>query len=237
MIKQVCKFICYLFLVINSTNVLGNEAVPITLESVRINTSDIASLLRGAKFYAQNCMVCHTMRYISQDSIARKAGITLDKMPLKQKEWWLNIVPPDLTLIARQYSAAWLYTYLHSFYKDSARPTGYNNLLVKDINMPNPFIGMQGEQILNERGKQALMSGKNPHYYSVLELVKMGSMTPEQFDATTADLVNFLVYIADPERPFRLHLGIIVILFLILFFVLTYLLKKAFWRDVPRDDK
>lgn len=208
---------------------------PIVLESPHVNTADKASVLRGGKFFAQNCMVCHTMKYLKHNELAEKAGVTLDKMPLENKEWWLGIVPPDLTLIARQRGAAWLYTYFHSFYKDPSRPTGYNNLLMKDVNMLNVFATYQGDQVLTEEGKETLKENQyygKPHYYTVLKLVRSGSMTPEEFDQTTTDLVNFLVYASDPEKAKREYLGLWVLVFLFIFIVLTYFLKKAFWKDV-----
>ncbi len=230
-------FIILLFSVFG--HVYAGNGPPIRLEKAKINLSDRAALLRGAAFYAQNCMVCHTMRYLAHNKLAQEAGITLDKMPLKQTEWWLNIVPPDLSLIARQRSADWIYTYLVSFYKDPARPTGYNNLVAKDINMPNLFAAMQGEQVLTEHGKQLLAAGKfrKPPYYRVLESVKAGSMTPEQFDQVVSDLVNFFVYASDPSRLFRIYLGIGTMIFLIIFFVLALLLKKVYWKQVKKGGR
>jgi ubiquinol-cytochrome c reductase cytochrome c1 subunit len=212
----------------------AQTASEVALEPVRVNVHDQASVLRGAQFFAKNCMVCHTMKYLEYNSIAEQAGITLDKMPLKQKEWWLNVVPPDLTLIARQHSPAWLYTYFHSFYKDSSRPTGYNNLVKPDVNMMNIFAAYQGEQVLlpKEEAMKNISQLASSHYYSVLALVKAGSMTPAEFDATTTDLVNFLVYAADPTKIEREKLGVWVLLFLALFIILAYFLKKSFWDDV-----
>jgi len=212
---------------------------PIALEKISVNPHDKSAVLRGAKFYAKNCMVCHTMRYLRYNAIAKRAGITLDKMPLKQKEWWLDIVPPDLTLLARQRSANWIYTYLHSFYKDDTRPTGYNNLLVKEINMPNLFALTQGVQVLTKRGKE-LLQGANysmPHYYNVLELIHAGSQTPAQFDQDTLDLVTFFVYAADPGHTFRIHLGVWVILFLVIFLILTIFLKRNYWKDIEKSKR
>jgi len=101
-----------------SLSAFAASETPIALEKVRVNVKDEAAILRGAKFYAQNCMVCHTMRYLKHNKLAKEAGITLDKMPLNQKEWVYDIVPPDLSLVARRYSPDWVYTYLHAFYKD-----------------------------------------------------------------------------------------------------------------------
>lgn len=207
---------------------------PIILEKVDIRPNDKAAILRGAKFFAQNCMVCHTMQYLQYDPIAQQAGITLDKMPLNNKNWWMNVAPPDLSSIAHQKGPEWIYTYLHSFYKDPKRPTGHNNLLDKDVNMMDILAPFQGEQELTEKGKKLL---ENPdtapeHYYTALELVKSGSMNQEEFDANITDLVNFLVYAADPHRSQREHLGFWVLLFLGVLLVFAYLLKKEYWKNV-----
>ena len=217
--------------------IYAENGARIFLEKININTRDQASLLRGAKFYAQNCMVCHTMKYLENDKLARQGGITLDKMPLKQTQWWLNIVPPDLTLLAKRRQPDWIYTYLHAFYKDATRPTGYNNLLVKDVNMPNILVPFQGEQELKPDGQQLLAETKiyKLHYYSVLEMTKSGSMTPEEFDTTIMDLVNFFVYAAEPDRLQRIYIGVGVVLFLIIFFVIAFFLKKSYWKNISQE--
>jgi len=210
---------------------------PIKLEHVHINVQNQASLLRGAKFYKTNCMTCHTMKYLLHNKLADKAGITLDKMPLKNKEWWLGVVPPDLTLIVSQHGADWVYTYLHSFYKDASRPTGYNNLLQKDVNMTNILVAFQGQQELTPFGKTYLKqnhfsSFRRPPYYRLLKLVKAGAMSPEEYDETMSDLVNFLAYASEPNRIEREHLGFWVLLFLVVFFVFAFLLKRIYWKNV-----
>lgn len=208
----------------------GGFAQPaIVLEKVNTDIRDSESIMRGAKFFAANCMVCHTMKYLEHDPVAEKAGITLAKMPLKQKEWWMGVVPPDLSLMARQKGPNWLYTYFHSFYKDDTRPTGYNNLVLKNSNMMNIFAALQGVQVLVPVYKTVLSS---PHYYSILQLVNAGSMTPEEFSATMTDLVNFLVYASEPTKLQRERLAPYVLGFLIILFIFAYLLKKIYWKDV-----
>lgn len=204
-------------------------------EKVNVQSSNQASIERGAKLFAQTCMSCHTMKYLQHNAVAKSLGITLDKMPLKIKTWFLGITPPDLTLIAKRRTPAWLYTYFHAFYKDPKRPTGYNNLAYPNTVMINIFAPMQGVQVLKPYG-QALVEGKGfrrkHHYYNMLELVERGSMTPAEFDRVTMDLVNFLVYASDPGKLEREHIGVWVILFLVLLAVFAYLWKRSFWRDV-----
>jgi len=232
--KRLPHLFVILFLWFYSVIALASASVPIRLEHVSINTQDRASLIRGAKFFASNCMACHSLKYLEHNKLAAKAGITLDKMPLKIKEWWLGVVPPDLTLITTLHSPDWVFTYLHSFYQDPSRPTGYNNLLVKDVNMMNVLAGMQGQQVLTKRGKFILAHPeyKKVPYYSMLRLEQAGSMTPEQFNKTITDLVNFLVYANEPAKLQREKMGWWVLLFLAAFFVLAWLLKKSYWKDV-----
>ena len=53
-------------------------------------------------------------------------------------------------------------------------------------------------------------------------------MTPEEFDATTRDLVNFLTYVGEPSRLDRQRIGVYVILFLVVLYVFTFLLGREF---------
>ena len=45
-------------------------------------------------------------------------------------------------------------------------------------------------------------------------------------------LVAFMVWMADPNAQFREQLGIAVLLFLGVFFVVAYAMKRAFWKDI-----
>ena len=46
------------------------------------------------------------------------------------------------------------------------------------------------------------------------------------------DLVNYLEYMGEPAKTTRMQLGIYVLLFLGVFFVVAYYLKKEFWKDI-----
>jgi ubiquinol-cytochrome c reductase cytochrome c1 subunit len=65
-----------------------------------------------------------------------------------------------------------------------------------------------------------------------LALVKAGTMKPAEYDRLVADLVNFLSYVGEPAKQFRTQLGIYVLMFLGVLFVLAYALKKEYWKDV-----
>jgi len=46
------------------------------------------------------------------------------------------------------------------------------------------------------------------------------------------DLVNFLVYVGEPGQLERESMGKYVLAFLFIFLVLSYLLKKEYWKDI-----
>lgn len=235
LMKMIRGILIAYLIAIHSTFAAAAEQ-PIKLEKIRINTHDVKSIQRGAKVYATLCLTCHSLDYMEHDPIAKAAGITPDKMPDKNKKWWFGTSPPNLTLMAKVHSPEWLYTYLHVFYKDPGRPIGTNNLLIDNVNMPNPFIGLQGEQELIVNKKELFLeplpfTRKLP-YYTVLQLTRAGSVPPDEFDKMTRDLVNFLVYASEPKKYTRETLGMWVLIYIAIAFILIYLLKRIFWKQI-----
>ena len=62
--------------------------------------------------------------------------------------------------------------------------------------------------------------------------MKKGSLTPEQYDLAVADLVNFLSFVGEPVQLVRRKIGAWVLVFLGIFVVFSYLLKREYWKDV-----
>lgn len=213
------------------------------LDKAPVNLEDHASLQRGAKHFVTQCLSCHgaqAMRYnrmqdigLSEQQIkdtliltGAKVGDTMQgMMNPKDAKMAFGVAPPDLSVISRSRGADWLYTYLRGFYRDPARPTGWNNIVFDKVAMPHVLAGFQGEQTLQ-------VSGEGAHETRTLALSQPGSMSPAEFDAMAGDLVNYLVFVGEPARMTRTKLGVIVLLFLGVLFVLTVLLKKEFWKDI-----
>ena len=57
-------------------------------------------------------------------------------------------------------------------------------------------------------------------------------MSTYEYNQMVGDLVNFLAYIGEPSKLQRMELAKWVLLYLALFFLVAYPLKKAFWRDI-----
>lgn len=205
----------------------------IGLEKAPVNRDDINSIKRGAKVFATTCIACHTLIYLKYDKLANDAGITYAKMPVNIVKWPFDVKPPDLSLEASYRGVNWIYTYLHSFYQDKTSPTGFNNLLVVNSKMTNILMPLQGLQIKIEpqlRDKQ--IYDHELQWYDVVILKQPGSMTPAQFDGTITDVVNFLAYASEPYRLTQEKIGLWVLIFLFILFVLTVLLKKEYWKNV-----
>jgi len=147
----------------------------------------------------------------------------------KDQREWFGVEPPDLSVIARSRGVNWLYTYMRTFYRDPARGTGWNNLAFANVGMPHVLWQLQGTQVLKseieEHGGQ-----KAEHKKLVLE--SPGTLSPLEYDQLVRDLVNYLSYMGEPAKTRRVQIGIVVLFFLSLLLVLSWLLKTEYWKDV-----
>jgi ubiquinol-cytochrome c reductase cytochrome c1 subunit len=224
----------------------------IHIDKAPINERNALSLQRGARLFANYCLSCHSAKYMRYNRLQdigltdkeitdnliftnAKVGDTMDvAMDPKEAAEWFGKAPPDLSVIARSLSeghngADFLYTYLRSFYRDPKRPTGWNNLAYPNVAMPNVLWQLQGTQVLKT---EEVNGAEGKHEVHKLVLAKPGTLTPAQYDRAVADLVNYLVYQSEPVRVERQTIGIYVLIFLAIFTLLAYLLKREYWKDV-----
>ena len=113
----------------------------------------------------------------------------------------------------------------------TARPLGVNNTVLAGASMPHVLWELQGWQKKAEHKAEGEHGGDH-HGGSAFEKVTDGSLKPAEYEAFVADLVNFMDYASEPGKQARIALGLKVMLYLFGLLVLTYLLKKEFWRDV-----
>lgn len=218
----------------------------------RVDTANLAGLQRGARDFMSYCSGCHSMKYLRYNRLAadlgipeellkanlmftsEKTGDTIHSSMPKESAEWLGATPPDLSLTARARGPAWVADYLQSFYLDPARPLGVNNTVLPGASMPHVLWELQGLQAKVEHhaegGEQGEAAGE--HGAKKFELVQKGRLSPEEYKKFVGDLTNFMVYAAEPGRNHRISTGWTVLIFLSLFFVIAYLLKKEYWKDV-----
>lgn len=207
------------------------------LDHANNDLTDKESLKNGFKTYINYCLGCHQLQYQrynrtfadlgidEADGVANymytgeKAGDHItNTMPKKEAASWFGSAPPDLTLEARLRSPDWIYTYLRSFYMDENRPFGVNNKVFKDVGMPHVLQDLQGVSSIDEHGNISPAMG--------------GSLTTEEYDIVVRDLTNFLEYVGEPSKLEREAMGVKVLIFLCIFFIISYFLKKEYWKDV-----
>lgn len=221
----------------------------VQLDKAPVST-DPAALQHGAKLFVNYCLNCHSASFtrynqlqnigLSEQMIRDNLLFTGEKtgdlmkiaMQREDGKVWFGKAPPDLTLVARARAsgdgsgADWLYTYLRQFYRDPARPTGWNNVIFANVGMPHVLWELQGEQVAK------VTQNADGTTSTVLELVKPGKLSAEEYDKTIADLVSFLVWMGEPVAEKRKAIGTYVLIFLAGFFVLAYALKKNYWKDI-----
>lgn len=233
----------------------------IECEHIELDPTDHASLQNGAKWYMNFCYGCHATQYARYGRVATDLGIPesvmMDNLVFGEQKIgdlmeismtgedakeWFGVAPPDLTLVSRARSPEWVYTYLKNFYADESRPMGVNNKVFPNVGMPHVLLELQGLQecapgpVHAENGgiKQDPLTGEplleDP--CGNYEITQAGSMTPEEFDQVAYDIANFLGYMAEPFAEQRRQLGVSVLLFLALFFVLVWLLDREYWREI-----
>ena len=217
-----------LSLIVISFNVHASSKV--RLDHADTDISNTASLQNGAKLFMNYCSGCHAISFMRYNRIGEDLGLSdalvadnlmfagnkpgetiTTAMPEDAAAKWFAGTPPDLSLVARSKGTDWIYTYLRSFYEDESRIFGVNNSVLVNASMPD-----------------------------VLWSLKQGQ-SEANFDQNVRDITNFLDYVGEPAKLIRLKLGKWVLLFLGILFILAYLLKKEYWKDVkygiwrPRD--
>lgn len=238
-----------LFFILLAMPVVAMASVTVHLDKAPVNVNDQESLQRGARIFVNYCLNCHSAGYMRynrmqdiglteqqiKDSLlfaAEKPGELMKAaMGAQDAKGWFGVPPPDLSVIARSRGSDWVYTYLRSFYRDDARPTGWNNLVFDKVGMPHVMQELQGHLA----PVMAVVKTDEGHEHQVvdhLELVKPGKITQAEYDALVGDLVNYLAWVAEPSQTQRKNVGLIVVLFLGLFYIVAFYLKREFWKDV-----
>ncbi len=208
------------------------------------------SLQRGARIFVNYCLSCHSAAYQRYNRMADDLGLTTAQVksnlmfaaekvgetmtvalqPADAKKMFGTKVP-DLSVVARARGADWLYTYLRTFYLDDSRPFGVNNTTFPDVGMPHVLWELEGLKKLVNKEEMHEHPGTAPKF----EMVKAGKLSATEYDSAMRDLTAYLVYMGEPAKLVRYELGVYVLLFLALLFLVAYPMKKEFWKDVKND--
>ena len=221
----------------------------VALQSAGVDVSNEASLQRGAKYFVNYCLGCHSLQYVRYNRLGEDLGLTEDQvvrnimftgerphdtmnvaMPKNDARRWFGQAPPDLSLTARARGEDWIYTFLKSFYIDESKPTGTNNTVLAGASMPHVLWELQGVQEAVYRSETH--GGETVEVLDGFRLAQPGALSPEAYDQVVRDITAFLSWAGEPMQLERQSLGIKVLLFLLVLFVFAWLYYKEVWKDV-----
>jgi len=280
------KLLCALALLISCTgaNASGGEFL---LDRAPNRINELTSLQNGAKLFVNYCLNCHSaasMRYnklndigLTDEQIRTSLLFTGDKVgdlmmgsvSVKDGKRWFGVMPPDLSVIARARStnggptgSDYIYTYLRTFYRDTSKPTGWDNLAYPAAAMPHVLYERQSPRELTTivtheheapggKGHAAwerVTTTYDAHGYASTKTEKLenyhGKASTEHkfktldasrtsaYDNDIADLTAFMSWMSEPVQQKRKQIGVFVLLFLGLFFVVAWRLNASFWKHV-----
>ena len=217
---------------------------------VVVDLTNRASLQRGAKYFMNYCLGCHSVKYSRYSRIGEDLGLDMEMvkdnliftgqrvsermeiaMAPDEAERWFGASPPDLSMIARQKGATYIYQYLMTFYADENRPWGVNNWRFPYTTMPHVLWREQGLQ--RAEWKEAENgNGDKKKVIAGLMLESPGLKTPEEYQQLVVDITSFLVYVSEPARLTRERVGTWVLFFLLVLGGFAYFLKREYWQDI-----
>ena len=217
------------------------------LDKVDLDLHNKESLQSGARLFVNYCLSCHSAAYQRYSRMAEDIGLTEAQvtsnlmfagekvgetmtiaMQTEDAKVYFGTAVPDLSVVARARGADWLYTYLRTFHTDDTRPFGVNNTTFKDVGMPHVLWELEGMKKLVNADEMHEHPGTSPKFETVSE----GKMSAVEYDNAMRDLTAFMVYMGEPAQLVRYEIGIYVLLFLVLLFLVAYPMKKEFWKDI-----
>jgi len=190
-------------------------------------SQDRATLRKGVEVFTETCMGCHSAKYMTyhdlivypEIGLSRKAvdalrgensllsGLITELSP-KDANVSFGTVPPDLSLITRSREGPdYVYSILTGFAHDpdGRIPDGHYNIYFPSHNiaMPDPLSWLG-----HDKEDEADLK--------------------EQARA----VASFLAFIAEPHQIQRKKIGLWVMIFLVLFTIVLYALKREVWKDI-----
>ncbi len=225
---------------------LAFGATDIELEPAGNDPDNVNSLQRGARNFMNYCAGCHSAKYVRYNTLARGLELSEDQlvqnlmfnaqkpfetiqasMRMDDAARWFGQPPPDMSLIARAKGTDYVFNFLKGFYLDPESPTGVDNRVLPGTSMPHVLWELQGFQ-------QAIFTedeNGNP-VFDRFEPATAGSMSAEEYDEFARDTGKVLQCISEPIRSTRRVLGVWVLMFLVVFWIIASMLKKQIWKDV-----
>lgn len=199
---------------------------------------DKDQLYRGYQVATQLCMACHSFKYIKHRQLADVGFTEAEIRALSEQSGYDKNDPllsglspadakeiygkemPDLSLMNRARAGGADYVY--------ALLTGYSD----DPDVIAKYFpdGMPMGAYYNEYYPGHAIAMPNP--LTADGLVEYHDGTEATVEQMAEDVTYFMQWTAEPELVERKRLGVYVLIYLLIFTVLAYFLKRSIWRDV-----
>jgi len=190
------------------------------LEKANNSLADKDSLQRGAVLFSNYCMACHSVKYMRYNRIARDIGWDDDTVVAKMSKGTARVVDNVETRMMPGVGQQVL---------GKTPPDLSLMARLRGTDYIYSFLrGFELDETTGEWDNKLLQGTSMPH---VLENMQR-HFKPEDYVQSTRDIANFLEYVGEPAKLQRYDLCWKVLAFLFLLIILTYLLKKEYWRDV-----
>lgn len=206
----------FMAILVTSANASGPK-VPV--DDAQNDLRDTASLQRGAVLFSNYCMACHSVKYMRYNRIAKDLGWTDEEVIAKMAYGLNKPVDHVLTRMLPDVGQAVL---------GSAVPDLSLMARVKGTDYIYTFLRSFVQDKDGTWDNRVLKGTSMPH---VLQGLQRHS-TEKAFNQDVRDISNFLEYVGEPAKLKRWDLGWKVIAFLLVLFILAYLLKREYWRDI-----
>jgi len=172
----------------------------------------------------------------------------------------LSVIARAKSINAGPPGGDYIYTYLRTFYRDTSQPTGWNNLAFPNAGMPHVLWELQGEREMTktvirptaldgtDAGWERLTTVYDAQGYwessveplanykgAASETHKFKAVDPQraaQYENQAADIAAFMTWMAEPGQLKRKQIGVWVLLFLGIFFVVAWRLNAAYWKHI-----
>jgi len=215
--KKLILLFSFLLAVPFTVNAAGGPSIE--LEDAGNNLRDKDSLQRGSVLFSNYCMACHSLKYMRYNRIARDTGWTDEEVVAKMSHGMNKVVDNVLTRMPDGVAMEVM---------GSEPPDLSLMSRLKGTDYIYTFLRAYSQDENGNWNNSALEGTSMPN---VLEDFQRHS-SEEDYAQAVRDISNFLEYAGEPSKIQRYDLGWKVIAFLLVLLLLTYLLKREYWRDI-----
>ena len=239
---------------------VGSAGHGVTLQSANVNLSDKDSLQRGAKYYANYCMGCHSVKFSRYNRMSADIGLNAENGFTDDQ---VNTFLKENLIFTRDEDGKQVKTgsLMINAYSPKAAAEAFGTS-VPDLSLVGRSRGadwiysyLKGFYLDDSRpmgvNNTVFKDVGMPHVladlqgYQTLEhqdgeehgapklvLSKPGKLSAGEYDRVVRDITGFLAYVSEPAQLSRTMYGILTLLFLIILFGFAYALSKEYWKDI-----